>query len=464
MLLGLVRREQYTVRMISYVQRAYKYRFYPTVEQQLRLEGHFGAARWVWNRALEFRTKAYHRRGESVTGVSFSRLLTRLKRTRRYSWLGDTPATVLTQKLRDQDRAFANFFAGRAKYPRFRKRRIAQSIRFQLDQRRIHRIFDANDRRAVLPRLGSLKLRWSRRPLCPDCTDEPGCAQCPKPKMITVKRDTAGRWFVCFMVEEVLCTADATPVTRCANTPNFIVAVDLGLKNFLTDSLGGTVVPYRALARRLRGLRRAQRVLSRRKPGSGRWHAQRRRVARLHIRVADSRANFLHHVSRRLVDENQVIVTETLNIRGMVRNRRLARAIVDAGWGELLRQIAYKAEWAGRTHLKVDPWFPSTKRCSACHAQLENLTLAVRHWRCAVCGAEHDRDVNAARNLAQEGLRLFKEQRPRGLGRSMRVEGETSGENPAQLGVAPAPVETRTDPCGANAYTELRRNRIADAA
>ena len=293
------------------MQRAYRYRFYPTAEQRLRFEAHFGAARWVWNRALEFRTKAYRRRGESVTGVDFSRLLTRLKRTARYGWLRDTPSTVLTQKLRDQDRAFANFFAGRAKYPRFRKRRTAQSIRFQLDQRQVHRTFDAN---------------------------------------------------------------------------------------------------------------------------------------------------FLHHVSRRLVDENQAIVTETLNVRGMLRNRRLARAIADAGWGELVRQIAYKAEWAGRVHVRVDPWFPSTKRCSACHAVRDDLTLADRRWRCQRCGTGHDRDVNAARNLAQEGQRLLNEQRPRGLGRSMRVEGGPSGGVPAQAVNEPAPGETRTD------STRMKRYGTAEAA
>ena len=436
--------------MSSFVQRAYRYRFYPTAEQRLSFGAHFGAARWVWNRALEFRTKAYRRRGESVTGVDFSRLLTRLKRTARYGWLRDTPSTVLTQKLRDQDRAFANFFAGRAKYPRFRKRRTAQSIRFQLDRRCIQRTFDANDRRLVLPGLGPLRLRWSHRPRCSECTDAPGCPGCPKPKMVTVKRDAAGRWFVSFMVEEALRAAGPAP--------NPVVGVDLGLKDLLTDSGGGRVAPFGALQRRLRGLRRAQRVLSRRRRGSGRWHAQRRRVARLHARVADARANFLHHVSRRLVDENQAIVTETLNVRGMVRNRRLARAIADAGWGELVRQIAYKAEWAGRVHVQVDPWFPSTKRCSACHAVREDLTLADRRWRCRGCGTGHDRDVNAARNLAQEGLRLLNEQRPRGLGRSMRVEGGPSGGVPAQAVNEPAPGETRTD------STRLKRYGTAEAA
>ena len=296
--------------MSATITRAYRYRFHPSHEQRQALESCFGASRWVWNRSLEYRTKAYRRRGESVTGVDFSRLLTRLKATRRYGWLRDTPATVLTQKLRDQDRAFRNFFDGRAKHPRFRKRRTAQSIRLQIDRRQVHRTFDANDRRLVLPRLGPVKLRWSRRPYCADCTDAPGCAHCPKPKTVTVRRDAAGRYFVSFTVEEAL-HAPALRAPDCA-VANRIAAVDLGLKAFVTDSGGHTVPPYRALALRLQQLRRAQRVLSRRRRGSGRWRAQRGRVAKLHARVADARSNFLHHVSRRLVDENQAIVTVSL--------------------------------------------------------------------------------------------------------------------------------------------------------
>ena len=443
--------------MADTVQRAYKYRFYPTALQRAKLDVYFGDARWAWNRSLELRTKAYRRRGESVTGVDFSRLFTRLKRTRRYAWLNTngTPRTVVDQKLRDQDRAFRNFFEGRAKHPRYRKRRAAQSIRFALDPRGVHRMFDANDRRLTIRGLGQVKLRWSHRPHCPDCTNEPGCERCPKPKMVTVRRDSAGRYFVSFSVDE--------PRRECAPAPRPIVGVDLGLKDLIADSAGGVVKPYRALARRQAQLRRANRTLSRRKRRSGRWHAQRRRVARLHAKVADARANFLHHVSRRLVSENQVIVTETLNVRGMVRNRRLARAIADAGWGELVRQIAYKAEWAGRTHIAVDRWFPSTKRCSACHAVREGLTLADRRWRCEACGAVHDRDLNAARNLAQEGLRLLDEQRPGGA-RLLRVEGDTSGTDPARPGSNPASDETRTIPRGALAPTRAGRYGTAAAA
>ena len=153
------------------VQRAHKLRCYPTADQRRGLETYFGAARWLWNRSLEYRTKAYRRRNESVSGVDCSRLLTRLKRTRRYGWLGETPATVLVQQLRDQDRAFANCFAGRAGLPKLRKRRAEQAIRFQLGHRQVLRTFDANDRCVVLAGLGQVKLKWSRRP---HCTDRPG--------------------------------------------------------------------------------------------------------------------------------------------------------------------------------------------------------------------------------------------------------------------------------------------------
>ena len=270
--------------------------------------------------------------------------------------------------------------------------------------------------------------------------------------MVTVRRDAAGRYFVSFMVEETL------PASRSTPAPNAIGAMDLGLSSFIVDAHGHRIPALRALHSRLHRLRRADRVLKRRRRGSARYRAQQQRIARLHAQVADARANFLHQVSRRIVDENQVLVTETLNVRGMMRNRCLARAIADAGWGELRRQIAYKAQWAQRTHIEVDPWFPSTRRCSACHAVRRDLTLADRHWRCEACGVEHDRDVNAARNLEQQGLRLLTGQRPAGPGRSMRVEGNTPGLLPARSGPGPLPDEARTD------STQTGRYGTAEAA
>ncbi len=145
------------------------------------------------------------------------------------------------------------------------------------------------------------------------------------------------------------------------------------------------------------------------------------------------------------MDENQAIVTETLNVRGLLRNRRLSRAIADAGWGELRRQVGYKAEWAGRTHVEVDPWFPSTKRCSGCHALRQALTLADRHWRCEACRAEHDRVVNAAKNLEQEGRRLLSEHPLGGEPGGCAWRVRPPGPRPTRSRSGPVPAETRTD-------------------
>ena len=393
--------------------RAYRLRFYPTSEQEAELVRWFGAARWVWNHCLEYRTKAYQLRGEKVTGVDFSRELTRLKRLDSYAWLRAVPRTVLTEKLRDQDQAFRAFFAGRARYPKFRsKRRRAQSVRLQIDQRVARRYFDAGRGLLRLPRLGVLRVVWSRKPA-------------GVPKMVTVRRDGAGRWWVSFMVEEAV---PVLPITTGA------VGIDRGLKALMVCSDGTRVANPGYLARHLRRLRRMQRCLSRRQKGSRRWEAQRQRVARLHARVGDARHDFLHKVTTRLVHENQVLCVEDLNVKGMLGNGSLARHIADVAWAEFARMLYYKAEWYGRTLIEVDRWFPSSKRCSACGHVLDELRLDQRVWRCPKCGAEHDRDLNAAKNILNEGLRTLV---PRGAGELTRVErGGGSWDGTTVLAVA----------------------------
>jgi len=265
---------------------------------------------------------------------------------------------VVTQKLRDQDRAFANFFAGRARYPRFRKKMGAQSVRYQLDQRTLASRWRAGER-LVLAGLGALKLCWSRIPA-------------GAPKMITVSRDAAGRYFVSFMVEEALTPAPAT---------DRAVGVDLGLKDIVVTSDGWRSGAPCYLRRRQRQLKRAK-----------------ARVARLHARVADQRRDFTHKLSSKLIHENQVIAIEDLDVRALARTK-LAKSIGDAGWHELRRQLAYKAEWHGRELVVIDRWTPTTKRCSACGHVREDVALQVRTWSCERCGTEHDRDVNAAINV-----------------------------------------------------------------
>jgi putative transposase len=345
----------------------------------------------VWNTCLAWRSDLYRACGESVNGIDFSRELTFLKRLPGYEWLGDAPSTILTQKLRDQDRAFANFFAGRAQYPRFKKKHHAQSIRYQLDRRAVAGMYRPGEL-LRLPKLGAVKLRWSRQPA-------------GIPKMVTVSRDAAGRYFVAFMVEE--------EVQSLPRKPNGI-GVDLGVKDLAVTSAGERIGNARPLRRVLRRLKQAQRVLSRRRKGSGNWHRQRRRIARLHARVGDLRRELTHQTSHRLVAGAGLIAIEDLNVRGMsasakgsaeqpgtrVRQKAgLNRAILDTAFGELRRQIAYKAAWHGRELAVVERWAPSSKTCSHCGHELGELALSVRAWTCPSCGTEHDRDVNAARNL-----------------------------------------------------------------
>jgi putative transposase len=385
---------------MNLVQRSYKLRIYPTRAQAQRLARDFGSARWVWNTALAWRSDLYRREGVSVSGVDFSRELTFLKRLPGYDWLAEAPSTILVQKLRDQDKAFANFFARRAKYPRFKKKRHAQSIRYQLDQRVVAGAFRPGEL-LRLPKLGALKVRWPR--------ERSGKAKLEGiPKMVTLSRDAAGRYFVAFMVEE--------PVQRLPEKPNGI-GVDLGVKDLAITSEGEKLGDLRPLKRLRRRLKRAQRVLSRRRKGSANRRRAQARVARLHARIADLRREIVHQTSHALVAQAGLLALEDLNVRGMSRSARgtvespgrrvrqkagLNRSILDAALGELRRQIQYKASWHGRDLVLVDRWFPSSKRCSACGHLMAEMPLSVRHWTCPSCGTRHDRDINAARNVLSE--------------------------------------------------------------
>jgi len=308
----------YYVLMVT--QRAYKFRFYPTPTQQRQLAIEFGHARFTWNWALETRTKAYKEQGESLNVISLSRQLTALKKT-DYPWLSEATAGCHTQKLRDQDTAFKNFFSGRAKYPRFKKRHQTQSVRYQLDQRHVTKTFSAESKRLILPKLGALKLKWSRR-------------MTGTPKMVTVSKDPAGRYFV-----SMACEVEIAPLPVRRNA----VGVDVGVKDVVVTSDGWKSGAPKYTYVHARTLRLAQRRLSKKTKGSQRRRVQQQRVARIHARIKDSRRDFLHKLSTKLIRESQAICLEDLNIKGMLRNRRLSKAVADCGLHELKRQIEYKA-------------------------------------------------------------------------------------------------------------------------
>jgi putative transposase len=381
------------------VKRAYRFRFYPTPRQERRLAREFGAARWVWNHALAETSRAWKEHQKRLSIVEMSRRVTVLKRSRSHAWLAEVSSTVLTQSLRDLERARVNFFAKHAAYPRFKKRSFAQAVRYQLDPRQ-KTTWRAGER-LVLPRLGRLRLVWSRLPLS-------------RPLMVTLRRDAIGRYFVSFAVEEQIAPL---PVATSA------IGIDVGLRSTVALSDGTTVAAPKHLLRRLRTLQHRGRVVSRRKRGSRRREDARHRLARAHARVADERREWLHRLTTTLVRENQTICVEDLNVAGMVRNRRLSRALADGSLAELHRQLEYKAEWYGRSFIRIGRFYPSSKTCSECGWVLEVLPLAVREWTCPQCGMRHDRDLNAARNILAEGLRRL--QLPPGGREVMRVEGDS---------------------------------------
>ena len=360
--------------------RAYKFRFYPDAEQRELLARTFGCVRFVYNAILRYRTDAYDNDGKSVGYAAANAQLSQMKRDDSLPWLREVSSVPLQQCLRHQQRAFRNFFEGRARYPRFKSKHARQSAEFTRSA------FSYRNGKLRIAKCSTpLDVRWSR-------------ALPSAPSTLTVSRDAAGRYFV-----SMLCEFEPTPHPVTART----VGIDMGLTHLAILSTGEKVANARCTAKYAAKLARAQRKLARCQKGSANRKKAKRRVARLHAKIADGRLDRLHKLSRRLVDENQVVCVETLNVRGMVRNRALAKSISDVAWGELVRQLRYKAEWAGRTLVEVDRFYPSSKRCHGCGHIVEQLPLDVRVWTCGECGVEHDRDLNAAKNIRAAGLAVL---------------------------------------------------------
>ena len=355
----------------------YRFRFYPTDEQKKELVRVFGACRYVYNWALRMRTDSYFKDGVSVGYDESSAMLTALKKTPEYTWLNEISCVPPQQALRHLQTAFVNFFEKRAKYPRFKKKTDDQSAEYTRSASK----WDPRNKNLTLSGIGRLKVRWSR-----------GFKSVPT--TITVIKDTADRYFVTLCIDEKV--EKLAPVHKA-------VGIDLGITALATLSTGEKVKNPKPLMEAQSRLTRAQHDLSRKTKGSKRRAIQRLHVARLHARVADARRDHLNKVTTDLVRRFDVIAVEDLNVRGMVKNHNLARAISDASFGEFLSMLQYKCEWYGRELRQVDRFYPSSKRCSDCGYVLEKLDLGCREWRCPECGKQHDRDVNAAKNILAAG-------------------------------------------------------------
>ncbi|MFD1815300.1 RNA-guided endonuclease InsQ/TnpB family protein [Rhodococcus gannanensis] len=366
------------------MQLRYQYRVYQTPGQQDALARAFGCARVVFNDAIAAREQARRDDLPYPQDAELSKALTAAKRTPERAWLSEVSSVVLQQALADANTAYRNFFAsitGKRKGPklgppRFRSRRDnRQSIRFTTNAH--FRITDGGTLR--LPKIGDVTVRWSR--------DLPS-----EPSSVTIVKDASGRYFASFVVQ----VADE-PLPQIESE----VGIDLGLATFAVLSDGKIVDSPKFLRRAERALRKAQRNLSRKEKGSNNRAKARLRVAKAHAKVRDARLDFAHKQSTTIIRENQAVYVEDLCVKGLARTR-LAKSVHDAGWGLFTRLLEEKATRYGRTFVKVDRWFPSTQMCSACGELGGKKPLRVREWTCT-CGAVHDRDLNAARNILAAG-------------------------------------------------------------
>jgi putative transposase len=358
---------------------AYRFRFYPTPGQEVILARTFGCARFAYNHMLRLRTDAWYQRQERVGYHETSAALTALKKTPEHAWLNEVSSVPVQQALRHLQTAFANFFARRAKYPDFRRKDGVQSAEYTTSA------FKWDGVSLKLAKMDApLAIRWSR-------TIPKGA----KVTTVTVSKDTAGRYHVSMRCDDVVA---ARPKAQSQ------VGIDLGLTHFAILSTGEKIAAPNAFRRNEARLARLQRRLAKKQKGSANRKKTKLKVARMHARTADSRRDFLHKLSTRLINENQVIAIESLSVKNMQKNRSLAKSISDASWSEFVRQLEYKAQWYGRTLVGIDRWYPSSKRCSDCGHTVARMPLNVRSWTCPECGSIHDRDINAARNVLAAGL------------------------------------------------------------
>ena len=376
--------------------RGFKYRFYPTAAQRLELAQTFGCTRFVYNWALKLRTDSYYAEEKTLSYSDTSNALTKLKKDPEKPWLKQVSSVPLQQGLRHLNTAFKNFFSGQSKYPKFKKKAHRQSATYTRNS------FTWIEEKLTLAKMNQpLKIKWSRY--------FEG-----EPKSVTISKDPSNRYFGSFLVEEEL--EQYPPATES-------IGIDLGIKDVLVTSKGFASGNPKYYSRYQARLKRLQKRLAKKKQGSQNRDKARLKVAKLHAKIADCRKDFLHKLTTQLVRENQVIYTETLAVKNMMANHKLAQAISDCGWGEVLRQLSYKSQWHGREIAAIDRWFPSSKRCNTCGHILDKLPLEVREWTCPGCHSHHLRDVNAAKNILA-------------VGQTVIACGDTSSGEPTLLSLA----------------------------
>lgn len=365
------------------MRKAIKVRLYPTTEQADLLNRQFGSVRFVYNTGLRIMSHRYKRRGQSLSAKhDIKKLLPVAKKSRKYSWLKEADSIELQQACINLDQAFQRFFDPKLKagYPRFKSKRGKQSSYHCVGVK-------SGDNWIKVPKLGPIKARI-HRPMD------------GKLKSITLSSTVTGKHYAALLFE----TGQDAPELLQDLDASSVVGLDMGLSHLAIDSTGRKTANPRFFKQAQRNLKRKQQALSRKQKSSANRAKARLLVAKAHERVANARNDFQHKLSRQIVDDNQAVIVETLKVKSMLKNARLAKHIGDASWHALISKLAYKAEEKGKHLVKLDQWFPSSKTCHTCHHKMDAMPLNVRSWACPACHTRHDRDINAALNIKHQGI------------------------------------------------------------
>ena len=354
----------------------YKFRIYPKPEVAELLVKWFGCSRYIWNWGLDRKTQYYKNTGKSLSYLQLAKELTLLKKEQ--TWLKEAPSQPLQQVLKQLETAFARFFEKKSAYPKFKsKKNSTQSLQ-------IPQGFKIEGNKLYLPKLRKTPIKIKKH------REIKGNI-----KRIVISMNKIGQFFVSIVT-------DYTP--QKLPKSNNKVGIDLGLKHFLITSDGRKIPLPKWFKKTETLIKRVQRQLSRKQKGSKRYEKTRQRLAKLQLKISNQRLDYLHKLSKQLIDENQVIAVESLCVKGMIRNHKLSKYIANASWGIFLEMLKYKAEWYGRQIISVDRFAPTSKMCNKCGYIKQDLKLSDREWTCPRCGTHHDRDINAAQNILELAL------------------------------------------------------------